>query len=175
MKTLQTHLSQYASYHRDRRNVWTHVIGIPLIVIALITLLTPITLLSLPISVGDRAGLLPVSMATVVVLLVSAYYLVLDLRYGLAMLCLLALCGLAGELIVSLSASSWWAWGLGLFVVGWVFQFIGHCFEGRKPAFVDDIMGLLIGPLFVVAEIGFLLGLRREVESHVVATAGELH
>ena len=48
-------------------------------------------------------------------------------------------------------------------MVGWVIQFVGHVFEGRKPAFVDDIMGLIIGPLFVVAEVGFALGLRREV------------
>ena len=49
--------------------------------------------------------------------------------------------------------------GIGLFVVGWVVQLIGHGFEGRKPAFLDDLVGLLIGPLFVVAEAGFLLGM----------------
>ena len=37
--------------------------------------------------------------------------------------------------------------GLGLFAVGWVIQFVGHYYEGRKPAFVDDVMGLLVGPL----------------------------
>lgn len=174
MKTLEAHLSQYAGYHRDRRNVWTHFIGIPLIVVALTTLLSPLTLLGLPTTLNGQPGLLQISVASLLVLVASVYYLVLDVRYGLCMLLLLALAGAAGEQIVSLSGTWWWASGLGLFVVGWVFQFMGHHFEGRKPAFVDDIMGLLIGPLFVVAEAGFLLGLRREVESHVVATAGEL-
>jgi uncharacterized membrane protein YGL010W len=87
---------------------------------------------------------------------------------------LLALAGAAGEQIVLASGSWWWASGLGLFVVGWIFQFIGHHYEGRKPAFVDDLMGLLIGPLFVVAEAGFVLGLRRDVETHVVSSAGDL-
>jgi uncharacterized membrane protein YGL010W len=44
-------------------------------------------------------------------------------------------------------------------VVGWVIQFVGHYYEGRKPAFVDDITGLIIGPLFVVAEAAFLMGM----------------
>jgi uncharacterized membrane protein YGL010W len=174
MKTLQAHLSQYASYHRDRRNVWTHFVGIPMIVVALTTLLSPLTLLNLPVTLHGQPGLLQVSLATVVVLLASVYYLALDVRYGLVMLILLFMAGAAGELIMSRSGTLWWASGLALFVVGWVFQFIGHYFEGRKPAFVDDLMGLMIGPLFIVAEAGFLLGLRREVESHVVATAGAL-
>jgi len=157
MKTLQEQLSKYAGYHRDRRNVWTHFIGIPLIVVALTTLLSPLTLMGIPIEINGHPGLLQVSVATALVLMASAYYLLLDVRYGLVMLLLLAL-----------------ASGLGLFVVGWVFQFIGHHYEGRKPAFVDDLMGLLIGPLFVVAEAGFLIGLRRDVEAHVVSQAGNL-
>ena len=47
------------------------------------------------------------------------------------------------------------SWQLGcvaVFVVGWVFQFVGHAWEGRKPAFFDDLRGLLVGPLFVLAE-----------------------
>jgi uncharacterized membrane protein YGL010W len=40
-----------------------------------------------------------------------------------------------------------WQAGLGLFFIGWVLQFIGHYFEGRKPAFVDDVVGLLKGHL----------------------------
>jgi uncharacterized membrane protein YGL010W len=174
MKTLQQQLIQYATYHRDRRNVWTHFIGIPMIVVALTTLLSPLTLVGIPIDVNAHPGLLQVNVATVLVLLASLYYLVLDVRYGLVMLLLLALAGAAGEQIAACSGSLWWACGLGLFVVGWAFQFIGHHFEGRKPAFVDDLMGLLIGPLFVVAEAGFLLGLRRDVESQVVRNAGAL-
>jgi uncharacterized membrane protein YGL010W len=174
MKTLQAQLCQYASYHRDRRNVWTHFIGIPMIVVALTTWLSPLTLLDLPVTLHGQPGLLKVSVATLVVLLASVYYLALDVRYGLVMLLLLFMAGAAGEQIMSRSGNLWWASGLALFVVGWVFQFIGHYFEGRKPAFVDDLMGLLIGPLFIVAEAGFLLGLRRDVESHVVATAGAL-
>lgn len=39
------------------------------------------------------------------------------------------------------------------FVIAWIFQFIGHKVEGKKPSFFEDLQFLLIGPLFV---IGFL-------------------
>ncbi len=66
----------------------------------------------------------------------------------------------------------WLGASLGLFVLGWSIQFIGHYYEGRKPAFVDDVMGLMVGPLFVVAELAFLLGLRGEVRLAVEERAG---
>ena len=51
-----------------------------------------------------------------------------------------------------------------LFVVGWVFQLAGHfIFEGRKPAFIDDLSHTLIGPMFVVAKLLVWLGLRRDL------------
>ena len=40
--------------------------------------------------------------------------------------------------------------GLTLFVVGWIFQFIGHAFEGKKPSFFSDPRFLFIGVAFFV-------------------------
>lgn len=40
MKTLVDHLSQYANYHRDPRNIATHFVGIPMIVLAVTILLS---------------------------------------------------------------------------------------------------------------------------------------
>ncbi|MCZ8107166.1 MAG: DUF962 domain-containing protein, partial [Burkholderiales bacterium] len=72
------------------------------------------------------------------------------------------------------STGAWLGWGVGLFVVGWIVQFVGHWYEGRKPAFLDDVMGLAIGPLFVAAELAFLLGMRgasrEEIERRVGPT-----
>ena len=38
-----------------------------------------------------------------------------------------------------------WPWALGLFLVGWVFQFIGHAFEGKPPEFFKDWRFLFVG------------------------------
>jgi uncharacterized membrane protein YGL010W len=71
--------------------------------------------------------------------------------------------------------AQWLGWGLGFFVVGWVLQFIGHYYEGRKPAFVDDLIGLLVGPMFVTAEAMFALGWGRALRERIEAAAGPTH
>ena len=40
-----TLLTQYATYHRDRRNIQTHLVGVPIIVFAIGVLLFAITFL----------------------------------------------------------------------------------------------------------------------------------
>ncbi|MFI7868330.1 DUF962 domain-containing protein [Ectopseudomonas khazarica] len=163
MKTLVDHLAQYAAYHRDRRNIASHFIGIPMIVLAVAVLL------SRP---GFALFGLWLAPATLVALAAALFYLRLDTRFGLVMSLLLALCLWAAAGLALAGTALWLSAGLGLFVVGWVIQFVGHYYEGRKPAFVDDVMGLMVGPLFVVAELAFLLGLRKEVEHAVVGIAG---
>ena len=163
MKTLQQHLTTYAAYHRDRRNIATHFVGIPMIVLAVATLLSrPMVL----------AGGFPLSPAVLVVALSVGFYLRLDLRFGAVMAALLALTLLPAHALAAGSTGLWLAAGGGLFVLGWVIQFVGHIFEGKKPAFVDDLVGLLVGPLFVVAEAGFALGLRRDLHRAIEDTAG---
>ncbi len=38
---------------------------------------------------------------------------------------------------------------ISIFVVAWIFQFVGHKIEGKKPSFFQDILFLLIGPLWI--------------------------
>jgi len=79
----------------------------------------------------------------------------------------LALMLSGGQWLAGQTAPVWLGAGLGLFVVGWIIQFVGHYYEGKKPAFVDDIVGLLIGPLFVTAELGFLLRMRLALKAEI--------
>lgn len=155
---LQRSLAAYGEYHRDRRNVATHLVGIPMIFLAVVVLL------SRP---AWSAGGLPLNPAVLLSLAAAVFYFRLDLRFGVVMAALLALCCWIGLRLAALDTASWLAWGGGLFVVGWIIQFVGHAFEGRKPAFLDDLKSLLVGPLFVVAEVGFLLGFRRELRDAI--------
>jgi uncharacterized membrane protein YGL010W len=163
MRTLEQQLSTYAAYHRDRRNIATHFVGIPMIVVAIATLLARPSL---------ALGGVALSPALVVTLGAIVFYLALDARYGLAMAVLMGASWRAGAWLAAQSTSLWLTVGLALFVVGWAIQFIGHAFEGRKPAFVDDLVGLLIGPLFIVAEAGFALGLRAPLRAAIEAEVG---
>lgn len=164
MKTLVQHLTQYAEYHRDQRNIYTHFLGIPLIVIAVMGLCA-FPLVALP-NLGD------VTLTHLLLLAVSLFYFRLSVAYGVAMLGFFAACGVAVQPLLALGGmASVWA-SLAVFVLGWIIQFVGHYYEGRKPAFVDDLVGLAIGPLFVVAEWGFLLGLGKQVQQQIEASAG---
>lgn len=170
MKTLTEQLAQYASYHRDRRNILTHFIGIPMIVLSVSTLLARPVLGQLALG-GFTLSLTP---ALLVAALAAIFYLRLDLRYGLVMSLWLAASNHFGQSLALQGTPLWLGAGAGLFGVGWAIQFLGHAWEGRKPAFVDDLIGLAMGPLFVVAELGFLLGLRRDLFSDVEASAGQM-
>jgi len=163
MKTLIDHLAQYADYHRDPRNIHTHFVGVPMIMFAVVVLLSRPAWM-----VGD----LPVTPALLCALASSIFYVRLDMRFGLAMATLLAAMLALAQWVAVQSLAVWLATGIGLFAVGWVIQFVGHYYEGRKPAFVDDLMGLIIGPLFVVAEWAFALGLRKEVQAAVEQRSG---
>ena len=161
MKSLVDHLSQYAAYHRDPRNIASHFIGIPLIVVAVAVLL------SRPQWAGGW-----LSPAALTALASAWFYLRLELRLGVLMTVLLGLCVWAGQVLAQQSTLVWLASGIGMFVVGWAIQFVGHHYEGRKPAFVDDVTGLIVGPLFVVVELAFLLGLRRDLKEQIEARVG---
>ncbi len=167
MKSFVDHLSQYAAYHRDRRNIATHFIGVPLIVAAVAILLSR--------PVFGQVGGIAMSPALLAVTVAGLFYLKLDIRFGIVMAVFLGFCLWLGQWLAAQSTMNWLIAGIGMFVVGWIIQFVGHYYEGKKPAFVDDIMGLAIGPIFVAAELAFEFGLRKEVEAAVIARAGPTH
>ncbi len=162
--SLVRELAKYAGYHRDKRNILTHFFGVPLIVFGVQVLLG---------RAGFEIGGVFVSAMWLVTALACIYYLRLELAMGAVMTISLLLMGWAAQGLSFTAPYAWLIWGVGLFVVGWVIQFVGHYYEGKKPAFVDDLIGLAIGPLFVVAELLFLCGLRRDLEAQIVAIAGE--
>lgn len=163
MKTLLDQLSNYADYHRSARNIATHLVGIPMIVMALFVLLSkPVWMI----------GAVPLSPAVLVAAASVLYYLRLNLGMGLIMGVLYGLGLVLGFSVAALDDTTWLIVGVGGFFVGWVIQFVGHYFEGRKPAFLDDVMGLAIGPLFVVAEVLFKLGAYSELKQQVEERSG---
>lgn len=76
------------------------------------------------------------------------------------------------QLPAAATTATWLGWGIGTFVVGWILQAIGHLWEGRKPAFVDDLTGLLVGPMFVTAEALFALGWGAALHAEIERGAG---
>lgn len=162
MTKLERLLSQYAAYHLNHKNILTHFIGIPLIVFSI---------LCLTARVGFIGGGIELTLALGLIVVTSIYYLSLDRIFAFIMLIiLLAMYPLALK-IAHLDWMLWLSFSIGIFVVGWLFQFVGHFYEKKKPAFTDDIIGLAIGPLFVLAEMIFMLGFRKNLEERILAQA----
>jgi uncharacterized membrane protein YGL010W len=150
MRNANQLMIDYAAYHRDKRNIATHFIGIPLIVFSVgILLARP----------AFEIGGVTLTPIWIIWAAATLWYLALgNLALGIAVSVVNGvLIGLAQPLAAG-SVASWLAWGVGTFVAGWVIQFVGHYYEGKKPAFVDDLLGLLTGPMFVTAEAMFALG-----------------
>lgn len=162
MTNLERLLSQYAAYHLDQKNIVTHFVGIPLIVFSI---------LCLTARVGVEISGVSVTLASILIVLSTIYYISLDKFFGILMLIIFIA---AYPLAVKIAVLPMWSWlgaSIGIFVVGWVFQFVGHYFEKKKPAFVDDLIGLAIGPLFVLAEFVFLLGFRKPLHQRILKEA----
>ena len=157
-------LSRYAEYHRDRRNIATHLVGVPMIVFGVGVLLARPAFMLVGIALSPAWLLFAAT---------AAWYLTRGhLVVGAAVSAVVGVLLVLAHGVAYGSTASWLSWGLGAFVVGWVIQFIGHYYEGRKPAFVDDLAGLLVGPMFVTAEVLFALGLCQPLHAEIVQRAG---
>ena len=157
-------LVQYARYHRDPRNIATHYVGIPLIVFAIGALLA---------RAQFTVATMTISLDVVAYLLAALWYL----RQGQRTITLATLAAIGVLLTLAhplggAPLATWLSVGVGSFVMGWLFQFVGHYWEGRKPAFVDDLRGLLVGPMFVVAEVWFTLGGGKALHNHIAQQTG---
>jgi uncharacterized membrane protein YGL010W len=163
-------LCRYATYHRDRRNIATHFVGVPMIVLAICILLSRP---AVPVGTGVMGQALALTPALGVFALASLWYLTRgQLLLGAITSALIGLMVLVAAPLAAAGTATWLGTGLGLFALGWLIQFAGHWYEGRKPAFVDDLVGLLVGPMFVVAEALFALGWNRPLQRLIEIEAG---
>lgn len=158
-------LSGYARYHRDERNIASHFLGVPMIVFALGVLLARPSF--------GVAGL-TLSPAWIVFGATALWYLsrgtpILGAATTAAVGVLIAA---AHQVAHGGGLAAWVVWGAGMFLLGWAVQFVGHWYEGRKPAFTDDLLGLLVGPMFVMAETLFAFGWNRPLHAEIERRAG---
>ena len=157
-------LSQYAEYHRDRRNIMSHFVGVPMIVFGIGVLLA---------RPEFALGGLLLTPAWLVFAVVVLWYLSRgDLTLGLAVSTIVGVLVWMAQGMSHGGVAAWLGWGFGFFAVGWLIQFIGHWYEGRKPAFFDDVVGLLVGPMFITAEAMFALGWNRPMLAEIERRAG---
>jgi uncharacterized membrane protein YGL010W len=148
-------LATYASYHRDARNRATHFIGIPAIVFSILV----------PLARVSDSG---ISLAVLVGVLAVMGWITLDRMIGIAMIAMmLPFVLIADWLARSYGSGTAWAVFAIFFVGGWAFQLVGHVWEGRRPALVDNLFQAFIGPMFIMAEILMALGLKKDLKAAI--------
>src|SRR5437016_443412 len=110
-------LTQYAAYHRDRRNIATHFVGVPMIMFG------ALVMLSRP---GFEIGGVALSPAWLALAPVLAWTLSRgETSLGLLTAAVWLLLGWLAHRVGG-SGAAWFGWGLGFFAVGWAIQFVGH-------------------------------------------------
>lgn len=154
-------LVDYARFHRDRRNIASHFVGIPLIVLAL----------------GILFGRLQLGGYNLAWLFwgASALWYLTRGKLVMGIVTSAVTAGLIALVQPLAMTDDWLVWGLGGIAAGWLVQLAGHYFEGRKPGFVDDLIGQLVGPMFLIAEAMMAIGLERETRIEIELGAGSTH
>ncbi|WP_119344972.1 Mpo1 family 2-hydroxy fatty acid dioxygenase [Facilibium subflavum] len=129
MKTLQSWLDEYAQSHQNQTNKKIHFICVPLIMFSILGI-------TLSISIW----------ITLVLMIISfLFYFRLHIILGIYMLVISFI-----MLAVLMQIPYLFIVSVIIFIISWVFQFIGHKIEGKKPSFLKDLQFLLIGPLWVL-------------------------
>ena len=135
---LRAQFADYAAFHAAPGNQACHYVGIPLIMLALFALLARVPLL--------HAGGVMLTLAEVLVAAATAYYMTLDVTLAFMMLAASVMLLALARLVPVPAAAA-------LFVLGWIFQFLGHyAYEKRSPAFFRNVAHLLVGPLWILAK-----------------------
>ncbi|SFU17825.1 Uncharacterized membrane protein YGL010W [Algoriphagus locisalis] len=148
MRKIDELFDEYGQSHQNMTNKLIHWVCVPAIFFSIVGLIFSIPTEPLP-------DLLPflgnfANWATVVLVLVLIYYLMLSMPLTLGMFLFSALClALANFIDLNLPGKLWMV-SLGLFLLAWILQFYGHKIEGKKPTFLKDLQFLLIGPAWLM-------------------------
>jgi uncharacterized membrane protein YGL010W len=155
MRTAAQWLDDYGDSHRNHTNKALHWICVPVIVWCVLGLLW-----SLPFPSGVRTLFPAANWGSLAVLGALLYYSMLSMRLALGALPLLLACLWSLDWLDHWAAVPLWSICVVLFVAAWVGQFIGHAIEGKRPSFFKDVQFLMIGPLWLLADVYRRLGIR---------------
>lgn len=151
MRRIDTLLDQYSSDHLNPTNQLIHVFCVPAIVWSVTALLWVIPVPGSWFRPGVWCGLL--------MFLAWAYYWQLSRKLALGILLCFVGAGFLNRWIAGNFGMAMLLWlAVGVFVVAWIVQFIGHKIEGKRPSFLTDMVYLLVGPLWTLRKLYYRLG-----------------
>ncbi|MFO0506988.1 MAG: DUF962 domain-containing protein [Chryseotalea sp.] len=157
MRKIDALLAEYGESHQNATNKAIHWVCVPLIFFSVVGLLASIPSSFVQSFLGE--GNIYANWATVVLILVIAYYVTLSISLTIGMAAFSLLCVfVAGQISANVPAPLWLV-SIIVFVVAWIGQFYGHKVEGKKPSFFKDLQFLMIGPAWLMHFIYKRLGI----------------
>ena len=146
MRKIDQLFDEYASSHQNKTNKTIHWICVPLI---FWTIIGFISIIPSPQIFIQYFGMISV-VSIIAIVLVSIFYFRLSWRIAIIMIFLMLLMEhFAYAINVHFGHQSWLVF-LSIFIITWIFQFIGHKIEGKKPSFLKDLQFLLVGPIWLL-------------------------
>jgi len=168
MKSFIEQAQEYATYHRNIMTRYTHMAGVPIIILSLMIFLGFVKIIV--------PGVFGTSLACLTTLAVLIYYYRLNWQLSLALTPVLLILLWIANLFSSAGPTKLGIWAFIItFVVGWGLQFYGHFIEGKKPAFMDNFCQAFIAPLFITAELLFMAGLMQPLKEQIYGHSEEKH
>lgn len=163
-------------------NVVIHAIFVPLILFSSVGFLSYVSIVPLlPQTLQNylaHHSLLEnyLNVGSIMVTAFGAYYMMLDYVGFLVAPVLVASSLYIKHLYTVYETASILKVSLGIFVVSWLWQFLGHgVFEKRAPALLDNLVqALVLAPYFIVFEWLFLFGFRKDLKKDMDERAGAL-
>ena len=160
MRKIDSLLSEYAVSHQTKFNKIIHYFCVPAIFFSIIGLLASIPTYGLFDVFQDTWFSSFVHFGTGLIIFGLIYYLRLSTRLFIGMLIFSSIVLYGVHVVDALQIAPLWVSMLIIFVVAWIFQFVGHKHEGKKPSFLKDLQFLMIGPAWTLSHLYDYLGLK---------------
>ena len=146
MRSVNEWFGNYSQDHRHPTNRLIHWICVPLI---LWSVMAALWVIPVPPSIGRPGFWCGMAMVAA-----FAFYWKMSKPVGIAMLIAFVVFGLVTEILYRTLGPGDLLWlAIGVFVVAWIGQFIGHHIEGARPSFLTDLAYLLIGPAWLAGKL----------------------
>lgn len=157
-------IAAYADAHRNRVNGWMHIIGNPILFVAVVLplCLVPVTIFGVQTSA-----------APLLVIPALIVWMAFDLGLGLAIVVTsIPLLWIAAAIAGHVSVASVWVIAVTMFVLGWGLQIVGHkVFEHNWPSLLQDPLHMLMSPMYVYAKLFVAFGLRPDLAAIIGKSA----
>ncbi|MEO8002144.1 MAG: Mpo1-like protein [Arenimonas sp.] len=153
MRRVDELLDQYSMDHQNPTNQMIHVFCVPAIVWSVAAMLWCIPVPNKYLEPGFWGAL--------TMFAAWAYYWRMSKSLSIGLLLSFTAAGFLNRWILyTYGIYVLFGLAVGVFVIAWIVQFIGHKIEGKRPSFLTDMVYLLVGPMWTLRKLYYRLGIK---------------